>query len=261
MKELRIQKYLSGQGVCSRREAEDFIRRGFVFVNGKVVREMGVKINPETDKVELIIKPAGGPACAGREDKKESVIVYKPRGIVSSRIPSEGKTIYDLFPQFSKLNIVGRLDKESEGLLLLSNDGVIARAVTGEEHIMEKEYEVVVREKINASKIIGSFKKGIQLADWKTFPARVRVLNDYTFRVILKEGKNHQIRRMCEHIRLTVVKLKRIRIGNILLGKLDIGGHRLLTNQEVQKLKEILYALIRANRRIDYNKLSKKSKN
>lgn len=229
---IRIQKYLSGQGVCSRREAEDFIRRGLVIVNGKVVKEMGVKINPETDKVELAVK------SAGKEDKKESVIVYKPRGIVSSRIPSEGKTIYDLFPQFSKLNIVGRLDKESEGLLLLSNDGVIARAVTGDDHIMEKEYEVVVQEKINTSQIIRLFKKGIELADWKTFPARVRVLNNHTFRVILKEGKNHQIRRMCEYIRLTVVKLKRIRIEGVLLGKLDIGGYRLLTKQEVQKLKE-----------------------
>lgn len=235
---IRIQKYLSSQGVCSRREAEDFIRRGLVVVNGKVIKEMGVKINPETDKVELIVKSVGGPACAGREDKKESVIVYKPRGIVSSRIPSEGKTIYDLFPQFSKLNIVGRLDKESEGLLLLSNDGVIARAVTGEEHIMEKEYEVVVHEKINAPRIIHLFEKGIELEDWKTFPARVRVLNNHTFRVVLKEGKKHQIRRMCEYIRLTVVKLKRIRIGSVSLGKLDIGGHSLLTNQEVQKLRE-----------------------
>jgi pseudouridine synthase len=246
---IRIQKYLSGQGVCSRREAEDFIRRGFVVVNGKVVKEMGVKINPETDKVELVVKPAGG------EDKKESVIVYKPRGIVSSRIPfrpterrqsferAEEKTIYDLFPQFSKLNIVGRLDKESEGLLLLSNDGVIARAVTGDEHIMEKEYEVVVREKINISQIIRLFKRGLEIEDWKTLPARVRVLNDHAFRVILKEGKNHQIRRMCEYIRLTVVKLKRIRIGSVLLGKLDVGGHRFLTEQEVQKLRGFKHRL------------------
>ncbi len=229
---IRIQKYLSSRGVCSRREAEDFIRRGLVIVNGRVIKEMGVKINPETDKVELVVK------SADRENKKESVIVYKPRGIVSSRVPSEGKTIYDLFPQFSKLNIVGRLDKESEGLLLLSNDGVVARAVTGDEHTMEKEYEVVVQEKINTSQIIRLFKKGIDLEDWKTLPARVRVLNNHTFRVILKEGKNHQIRRMCEYIRLTVVKLKRIRTGNILLGKLAVGDYRLLTEQEVQKLRE-----------------------
>lgn len=229
---IRIQKHLSSKGVCSRREAENFIRRGLVIVNGKVVKEMGVKINPETDKVELAIKPAD------KVDKKESVIVYKPRGVVSSRVSSEGKTIYDIFPQFSKLNIAGRLDKESEGLLLLSNDGVIARAVTGEDHIMEKEYEVVVQEKINISKIVDSFKKGIEFAEGKTLPARVMVLNNHSFRVVLKEGKKHQIRRMCESIRLTVVKLKRIRIGSVLLGKLDVGGHRFLTNQEVQKLKE-----------------------
>ncbi|KKR88820.1 MAG: pseudouridine synthase [Candidatus Wolfebacteria bacterium GW2011_GWA1_44_24] len=231
-KSIRIQKYLSDQGVCSRREAEDFIRRGLVVVNGKVVKEMGVKINPGTDKVEVVIK------SAGKENKKESVIIYKPRGIVSSRIPSEGKTIYDLFPQFSKLNIVGRLDKESEGLLLLSNDGVIARAATGDDHIMEKEYEVAVREKINASQIIRSFEKGIELEDGKTLPAAVKVLNSHTFRVVLKEGRKHQIRRMCEYIHLTVVKLKRVRMGDVLLGNLGVGGHRFLTNQEVQKLRE-----------------------
>lgn len=238
-KNIRIQKYLSGKGICSRREAEDFIRRGLVSVNGKVVKKMGVKIDPEKDRVNLIVKPdreSGG--RANTEDKKESVIIYKPRGIVSSRILSEGKTIYDLFPQFSKLNIVGRLDKESEGLILLSNDGVIARAATGDDHIMEKEYEVTVREKINTSQTIRLFEKGVELNGRKTLPARIKVLNNRVFRVVLKEGKKHQIRRMCEYVRLTVVKLKRIRMGSVSLGSLKTGDYRFLTNQEVQKLKE-----------------------
>lgn len=238
-KNIRIQKYLSGKGVCSRREAEDFIRRGLVFVNGKVVREMGIKIDPEKDVVKFVVKPDG--QSGGRtntEDKKESVIIYKPRGIVSSRIPSEGKTIYDLFPQFSKLNIVGRLDKESEGLLLLSNDGVIARAATGDDHVMKKEYEVTVREKINSFRMVRLFEKGIEINGQKTLPAKIKVLNNRAFRVILIEGKKHQIRRMCEYLRLTVVKLKRIRIGGVSLGGLKSGDYRFLTDQEVQKLKE-----------------------
>ena len=238
---MRIQKYLSSKGVCSRREAEDFILRGLVTVNGKIVREMGVKIDPETDRVEL--------NSAGIKDKKESVAIYKPKGIVSSRISSEGKTIYDLFPQFFKLNIAGRLDKESEGLLLLSNDGVVARAVTGDGHITEKEYEVVVREKINVSQITRLFERGAELSsgrrsakggkDEKTLPAKVKVLNNHVFRVILKEGEKHQIRRMCEYIRLTVVKLKRIRIGDILLGNLGAGDYRFLGDQEVKKFREV----------------------
>ena len=228
---IRVQKYLSDKGVCSRREAEELIRRGLVSVHGKILKEMGVKVDPEKDKVEII---------SSRGDKTEtktSVIIYKPRGIVSSRIPSEGRTIYELFPQFSKLNIIGRLDKESEGLLLLSNDGVVARAVTGEEHKVEKEYEVKVQEEINPSRITRSFKEGIELEDGKTLPAKVKILGGNTFRVILKEGRNHQIRRMCEHIRLTAVKLKRVRIGNISLGKLKPGEWRRLEENEVKKLK------------------------
>jgi pseudouridine synthase len=229
--EVRVQKYLSDKGVCSRREAEELIRRGLVSVNGKILREMGVKVNPEKDKVEVI---------SSRKDKverKESVIIYKPRGIVSSRIPSEGKTIYELFPQFMKLNIIGRLDKESEGLLLLSNDGVVARAVTGKEHNIEKEYEVRVQEKINPSRVFRAFSEGVELEDGKTLPAKVKILSENSFRIILKEGRNHQIRRMCEHIRLTAVKLKRLRIGNISLGKLKVGEWRQLEEKEINRLK------------------------
>lgn len=233
---VRVQKYLSDKGVCSRREAEELIRRGLVSVNGKILKEMGVKVDPEKDKVEII---------SSQTDKKEqkiSVIINKPRGIVSSNIPSEGRTIYELFPQFSKLNIVGRLDKESEGLLLLSNDGVVARAVTGEEHKIEKEYEVAVQEEINPSRIIRLFKEGIELEDGKTLPAKVKVLGKNNFRIILREGRNHQIRRMCEHIRLTTIKLKRLRIGNITLGKLKSGEWRRLEEKEVNELKGARFA-------------------
>jgi pseudouridine synthase len=229
--EVRVQKYLSDKGVCSRREAEELIRRGLVSVNGKILREMGVKVDPEKDKVEVI---------SSRKDKterKESVIIYKPRGIVSSRIPSEGKTIYELFPQFVKLNIIGRLDKESEGLLLLSNDGVLARAVTGDQHSVEKEYEVRVQEKINSSRLTRSFGEGVELEDGKTLPAKVKILSENSFLVAIKEGRNHQIRRMCEHIRLTAVKLKRLRIGGISLGKLKPGDWRRLEEKEIMGLK------------------------
>jgi pseudouridine synthase len=229
--EVRVQKYLSDKGVCSRREAEELIRRGLVSVNGKILREMGVKVNPDKDKVEIISSRKGG------SEEKESVIIYKPRGIISSRIQSEGKTIYELFPQFLKLNIIGRLDKESEGLLLLSNDGVVARAVTGKEHNVEKEYEVKVQEKINPSRMARIFQEGVELEDGKTLPAKVKVLSENSFRIIIREGRNHQIRRMCEHIRLTAVKLKRLRIGNITLGKLKSGEWRRLEEDEIKKLK------------------------
>lgn len=230
---MRVQKYLSEKGICSRREAEEFIRRGLVSINGRIVTEMGVKIDPEKDIVEL------APSIARGEGRTTSVVIYKPRGVVSSRIRAEGKTVYDLFPQFLRLNIVGRLDKESEGLLLLSNDGVIARAVTGDEHLIEKEYEVTVQEKISPTRLIRLFAEGINLEDGKTLPAKVKVLNENVFRVILKEGRKHQIRRMCEALRLTAVRLKRLRIGSVLLGKMKEGEYRSLTKEEANDLRSV----------------------
>ena len=228
---LRIQKYLSEQGVCSRREAEDLIRRGLISVNGKVVREMGVQIDPDVDVVKLL---------KGSErimSEKMTVALNKPRGIVSSRASSEGKTIFNILPQFQQLNIVGRLDKESEGLILLSNDGAVTKAVTGDEHITEKEYEVVVREDI-PSRMKRLFEAGIKLDDGPTLPAKVRMVSPHIFRIVIREGRKHQIRRMCEFMHLTVVKLKRVRIAHITLGKLKIGEYRTLTREEVAGFKD-----------------------
>ena len=229
--EVRVQKYLSDEGICSRREAEELIRRGLVSINGAVVKEMGVKIDPEKDRVELLRE------ARGREKRSLSVAFNKPRGVVSSRIQTEGKTIYDMEPKLIQLDIVGRLDKESEGLIILSNDGVIARAVTGDDHVTEKEYEVTVQEEISERRLVRSFLEGMDLKDGKTLPARVKVVNKNTFKVILKEGRNHQIRRMCEHIRLTVIKLKRIRVGPVVLHNLKPGEYRPLSEWEVAELR------------------------
>lgn len=202
-----------------------------VSVNGRVVTEMGVKINPEKDKVTL-----SGRAVSYIGEKR-SVVINKPRGIVSSRIPEEGKTIYDLFPEYLDLDIVGRLDKESEGLLLLSEDGVVAKAVTGDQHVTEKEYEVAVREKINRSRMEREFGRGMTLEDGPTLPAKVSFVTDRVFRVILREGRKHQIRRMCAKLDLTITKLKRLRIGPVKLGDLKSGESRPLSPAEVTALK------------------------
>jgi 23S rRNA pseudouridine2604 synthase len=228
---MRIQKYLSEQGICSRREAEVLIKRGLVSVNGTVIREMGVQVDPTKDTV--IVLPQ-----AHREIRaKTTVILNKPRGITSSRVRSEGKTVYDLFPQFEKLDVVGRLDKASEGLLLLSDDGTVARAVTGDQHVMEKEYTVSVREETNAGRL-KSLEPGIALEDGRTLPCRIQLIDKHTFRIILNEGRKHQIRRMCEYLHLTVVNLKRVRIGPITVAGLKTGEFRILTPAEVAALKQ-----------------------
>src|ERR1043166_2954958 len=144
---MRIQKYLSEQGIASRREAEALIKRGLVSVNGVGVRERGAQIDPAKDTVKIL------PRAELERAAKTTVVLYKPRGIASSRSKNEGRTVYDLLPQFEQLDIVGRLDKASEGLLMLSNDGVVARAVTGAHHGMEKEYTVSVREETNAGRL------------------------------------------------------------------------------------------------------------
>lgn len=222
---------MSEKGLASRREAERFIMRGLVTLNGKVVREMGVQIDPVKDKVALL--PAAGKALG----KKMTVIIYKPRDIVSSREKNEGKTIYELFPRFTKLNIIGRLDKASEGLLMLTDDGVIAKAVTGEAHLIEKEYKVTVREDVNAGRL-KIFERGIEIDGEMTLPAKIQWIDKHNFKIILREGRRHQIRRMCEHLHLTVTRLSRLRIGPVTLGHMNPGEFRLLSAKEIALIKK-----------------------
>jgi len=225
---MRVQKYLSQKRILSRREAENFIKRGLIKVNGKIVSQMGTQIDPDKDKVEVLQEKI----------EKMTVAINKPRGIVSSKNIAEGKTVFELFPQFKNLNAVGRLDKESEGLLLLSNDGVITSVVTGDGHLMEKEYQVEVRENLSPSKT-KRMENGIRIDGKMTLPARAKILNPHSFSIILKEGRKHQIRRMCDALNLTVVSLKRLRIGNIFLRGLAPGTYKILSEKEVADLKSI----------------------
>ncbi len=229
---LRIQKYLSEQKICSRREAEELIRRGLVAINGEIVREMGVQIDPSRDTVTIL------PRAQHELAEKQSIVIYKPRGFASSRAKDEGKTVYDLFPQYKDLDIVGRLDKASEGLLLLSNDGVIARSVTGEHHGVEKEYLVTVREDINAGRL-KKLEPGIVLKDGPTLPCKTTFVDTHTFKIVLREGRKHQIRRMCDFLHLTVTSLTRVRIGPITLSRMKPGDSRTLLPKEIAALKTI----------------------
>lgn len=227
---MRIQKYLSEQGICSRREAEMLVDKGYVLVNGVAVVGQGRQIDPAVDTVTL------APEAEKFFGNKTSVIINKPRGISSSRIPEEGENIYDMFPQFATLNVVGRLDKMSEGLLLISNDGIIAKAVTGDEHRTEKEYRVTVREDVNKGRL-KKLDEGIELPDGKTLPVETIWEDEHTFRIIMREGRKHQIRRMCEYLKLTVTSLTRLRIGSITLDNLPVGSYHILTPKEVASLK------------------------
>lgn len=225
---MNIQKYFSSQRILSRREAEKLAREKRIKVNGNILRDLGMQIDPEKDKVEII----------GEIQEKITILFNKPRGISSSKIEHEGKNIFSLLPQFKNLNAVGRLDKESEGLILLSDDGVLTNIITGSEHLIEKEYIVEVYEKVSASKI-KALSQGMMLNDGPTLPTIAKILSENSFSIVLKEGRNHQIRRMANKIRLTIKNLKRVRIGKISLDNLAAGGFRVLTKDEVQSLKSL----------------------
>lgn len=223
---IRIEKFLSEQGIMSRREAQALMKKGDILLNGKKIKETGIKINPAVDKITI--------ANQGevKLKAKETVAVHKPRGVISSKDEDGVKTIFDIFPQFAHLNCVGRLDKESEGLILLSNDGIVTKMVTGKDHIIEKEYVVETRENIMPA-MMARMSKGIKLKDGWTKPARAEKIDKHTFRIVLIEGKKHQIRRMADACRLTIKSLKRIRVGNIELGGMYAGQWKKVDRKDI----------------------------
>lgn len=231
---MRLDSYLAHAGIASRREAKDFVKRGLISVNGKKSTEPGMKVFPEKDEITVSEK------IAKKIKEKETVLVYKPRGYVSSPDSDEGVlNIFDSFPHFRHLNCVGRLDKESEGLILLSNDGLITKAITGKDHRIEKEYIVTTRERVPDGAIV-RMEKGMRLEDGsKTLPAKVQKNKRNVFTIILKEGKKHQIRRMANACRLTIDSLKRVRIHNLEIGSMKPGHFSKLTQEEVDDIKRV----------------------
>jgi 23S rRNA pseudouridine2604 synthase len=230
----RVNKWLGQSGVCSRREAEGFIERGLISIDGETVTDTGRKILPGQT---LTLADGDGPAAL-------SVVLHKPMGIVSAQ-PEPGQTpavrlltraalagespcIPD---RDTRLAPLGRLDMDSRGLLLLSDDGVLAKAIIGPESDLEKEYLVRVTGKITPEKI-ARLCHGLTMDGRQLKPAKVSVVQGQELRFILKEGRNRQIRRMCELVGLHVMDLVRIRIGSLRLGDLAEGKWRVLAPEE-----------------------------
>ena len=230
----RVNKWLGQSGVCSRREAEGFIERGLVSIDGEVVRDTGRKILPGQT---LTLADDGGPAAL-------SVVLHKPMGIVSAQ-PEQGQTpavrlltrqaLLGDSPSIpdrdTRLAPLGRLDMDSRGLLILSDDGVLAKAIIGPDSDLEKEYLVRVTGRITPEKI-ARLCHGLTMDGRQLKPATVSVVHGQELRFILKEGRNRQIRRMCELVGLHVMDLVRIRIGTLRLDDLPEGRWRVLTPHE-----------------------------
>ncbi len=232
-KGIRINKFLSEAGVCSRRAADCEVEIGNVVINGKVA-SLGDRIYPE-DKVFF----------KGKEVKKEEehiLLVYnKPRGIVCTAEKREKDNIIDAINYPKRIYPVGRLDKDSEGLILLTNDGEIVNKIMRAGNFHEKEYIVKVNKKIQED-FVEKMSAGIYLEelDRHTRPCVVKKLDANTFSIILTQGLNRQIRRMCASLGYEVRSLKRIRIMNILLGELKVGTYRSITQDEWKRLNELI---------------------
>ena len=234
----RLQKYLARSGVASRRRAETLIKSGLVAVNGQVITELGVKVEPGRDRVTV----------AGQEVSPAAERIYlmlnKPQGyITSNRDPHGRQTVMDLLPAgFSRVFPVGRLDYDTTGLLLLTNDGELAFALTHPSHEVLKIYQAQVQgvpDRVALQKL----RTGVWLEDGLTLPAEVDIIEakagNAMLRIGLREGRKRQVRRMCQVVGHPVLELTRVALGPLELGALPLGEYRRLTAEEIKALEEV----------------------
>lgn len=223
----RLQKFLSQAGVASRRAAEKLILAGKVKVNGRVANVLGTKIDPAKDKITVAGKLVGAGAFI-------YLVLNKPKGYMTTRYdPRRRKTVFDLLPVDLKTKIwpVGRLDYQTEGLLLFTNDGELTQVLTHPSGEHEKEYEVELDKEISEGKL-EKIKSGMVLDGRKTSPARAKVFGNKIF-LTIHEGRKRQIRRMFSSLGYTVRSLKRVRIGKLKLNGLQLGQHKFINRAEI----------------------------
>nr|WP_288091013.1 pseudouridine synthase [Thauera sp.] len=237
---VRLSKVMAERGICSRREADEFIERGWVFVDGKRVSELGIRIDPEA-RINL------APEATRTQRQRVTILLHKPVGYVSGQ-PEPGyapavsligagnqfdrDTAQRFHPsQLKNLAPAGRLDIDSTGLLVLTQDGRIARQLIGDDSKVDKEYLVRVEGRLQPEGL-ALLNHGLELDGVKLRPAKVEWINDDQLRFELREGRKRQIRRMCELVGLKVVGLKRVRIGKVKLGDLPLGEWRYLREDE-----------------------------
>ncbi len=232
---IRLNKYLSDAGVCSRREADRMIESGKVTVDGKVaVPGMKVESGQEVRIGKKVIE---------NSEKKTVLAVYKPAGIVCTEDKREKKNIIQYLNYPVRVTYAGRLDKDSEGLLIMTNDGDLINGMMRARYGHEKEYKVTVDHPVT-DEFLKHMAKGVRIIDQEknldavTRPCRVSKIGKYTFSIVLTQGLNRQIRRMCDALGYRVKKLKRIRIMNVELGEMKPGEIRKLTKQELEELYE-----------------------
>ncbi|MEG0916678.1 MAG: 23S rRNA pseudouridine(2604) synthase RluF [Myroides sp.] len=228
---IRINKFLSEVGYCSRREADKLLEQGRITINGKIP-ELGTKVLP-TDEVRV-----NGELVSEKEEPKIYLAVNKPAGIECTTNQSVRGNIVDFINYPERIFPVGRLDKDSEGLIIMTNDGDIVNKILRARNNHEKEYIVTV-DKTITDRFIQRMSAGVPILDTVTKECRVEKISSTTFRIFLTQGLNRQIRRMCEYFDYTVVALKRIRIINISLD-VPVGKYRDITKAEMDELNRLI---------------------
>lgn len=227
---VRLQKFLAKAGVCSRREGERLIAAGRVRVNGSAVREMGSRVDPEADRVEVDGRPVA------MEEQLVYILLNKPKGYISSCRHEGEPIVIDLVPIRERVFPVGRLDKDSTGLLLLTNDGGIHHRLAHPSFDHEKEYMVETKREISDA-ALEKMAGGIEIDGKQTRPAEVRRESKNRFRIVLREGRKRQIRRMVDAVENEVKSLHRVRMAGLFLGNLPEGKWRYLKDSEIRSLE------------------------
>jgi len=227
---VRLAKFLAHGGVASRRKAEEIVAKGLVTVGGEVVTDPARDVDAGDD-----VRVNGKPVAA---ERREVWAVNKPAGVVSTaREPGSRSAVVDLVDTDARLYPVGRLDAETTGLLLLTNDGALADRLTHPRYEVPKTYRVRLGKPIS-DRDLERLRRGVELDDGRTAPAEVRGLTDREVEIVLREGRNRQVRRMVEAVGNRVVALQRVKFGPLALGRLQSGGARKLSEAEVARLRE-----------------------
>lgn len=235
--EERLQKYMASCGVASRRKCENLIEEGRVTVNGTKITELGFKVDSDKDYVEIDGKPIK------IEERKIYIALNKPKGYITASSDNRGrKTVIDIFDFKERLFPVGRLDYETSGLLIITNDGEIFNKIMHPKQNINKTYMALV-EGIPDETEMSALKKGVDIGGYVTAPSQASIVKvegkNSILKIIIHEGKKRQVRRMCRAIHHHVLELKRVSIGNITLGDLEVGQWRYLSKEEVSYLMNI----------------------
>lgn len=230
---IRINKYIAECGVCSRRKADELIQNKKVLVNGKIIDTLGLIIDEDNDVVIVNNK------VVKKEEKLVYIMLNKPKGYVTTSIEQFGrKSVLDLVDIKQRIYPIGRLDMYTEGLLLLTNDGDFANRLMHPKNKIKKTYIVKVKGNVTEDKI-QKLRNGIDIGGYITKKAEVTEFKDGSlFQIVISEGKNRQVRKMCESVGLQVINLKRVKIGNLELGNLPVGKYRFLNDKNINEIIE-----------------------